>query len=252
MKEDTPITYELAGSSKPNLDTVQIKAEKRAIWVYHWLFLSPLITVPAMAIYLYSLDYHAGVMLWFIAVLAPALVHLIMLRGLSSPHLFVRRHTQQGFILLGLRVCSALLFISLMRGSFCLWLPTSALLWAGGSLLGWTQVRRGDCWLMRRKDEGGELPRPWAINGWKVPVRRAASSSSVSTARPIPTTSDQPKPAVNAGQCWASFNQAENLADNLQDEEAAVAYLFVFRHGPPDLQQKAAAALDRIGEVETF
>jgi len=100
------------------------------------------------------------------------LPQFILVFGLRSPYLFVRRHTQQAALLLGLNVVFAVgsgVTLYYMRDSLGL-----GLLMAGLNLLqiimlpvstfwGLSQVKRGDCWLMRRKGEGNELPRPWAL-----------------------------------------------------------------------------------------
>jgi hypothetical protein len=151
----------------PDMPPAQVKAEQAIRWVYHWLFWSVFITVPWMGLnlgILASLFYGAPTSGFVLAVLLPVLAHAVLFFGLGSPHLYARRHTQQAFILVGLRALSALFFMGLMQGSgVCLWIIVNGFFWLVGTVWGLRQVKRGDCWLMRWKGEDVKLPRPWAV-----------------------------------------------------------------------------------------
>jgi hypothetical protein len=101
--------------------------------------------------------------IWTLAL--PQLIHIVLLLGLFSPHIFVRRHTQQGLILVGLSSLITFLFLGLTgsegynRG---LWIFVYGFVWIFGNLWGLRQASRGDCWLMRVAHDRDELPRPWA------------------------------------------------------------------------------------------
>lgn len=211
----------------------QIKAERGVRWVYNWLFWSMIVLVPWTLIRLQTLPRYgrraASVGDWLLAVLLPALPHLILLLQLRSPYRYVRRHTQQA---LGLVGCSLLVmvFVALTRGGInCIWGGLFLGIWTLPVIWGRPQVRRGDCWLMRVKGEGNELPRPWA-------ERPAAAIPAIDGLR-------DPHLVMGRAQVLRSTDQ----------QERAVSYLLhLFRHTTGDLRQQALDALDQMGEVETF
>jgi Tol biopolymer transport system component len=103
--------------------------------------------------------------LWAVAL--TILAHVVLLPGLFSPYLYIRRHTQQGFLLIGLLALLTLGFIVLARLNIyfvCGWLLVNSSLWVGMIRWGLIQAKRGDCWLMKVGGEGNALPRPWAIS----------------------------------------------------------------------------------------
>lgn len=132
--------------------------------VYTWLFWSPLLTVPVFIIAVIN-AYDSSTNLRVFAALAPLIFHTPLLAGLTSKSIFVYRHTQQGILLIALRVGIAALAVSASRypeDGLWLFLLGNGALWLFGSIWGWNQINRGDCWLMRRKNEtieiaGGEV-----------------------------------------------------------------------------------------------
>jgi len=219
------------------LSREQVNAERGVGWVYHWIFWTSLITVPWMRLNLVGLSFrytstsnYVGAALW------PAVIHVVLLLGLNSPYLYVRRHTQQALLFVGLRALSTFLFIGLMEGSgACFWTITNGALWMLGSVWGRRQLRRGDCWLMRVRGEAGELPRPWA-------------------ARPAPTQNPPPVRSTFTVPVDPdlAFAQGRSRVGVGQRAEAVVCFLAAFHIGPPDLRRRAVAELEKLGEVETF
>jgi Tol biopolymer transport system component len=160
------------------------------------------------------------------AVAWPALVHVVLLIPLWSPYLFVRRHAQQALLLAVVRVLSAVLIVGLSRGGLIgLWVVVNGGLWIFGTVWGLRQIKRGDCWLMRRRGEVSELPRPWA---------------TPKVAEPTPTATG---PALAPGAIPAG-----------QGERAATveALRLAFRTGSPEERQRALEALKALGEIEEF
>ena len=99
--------------------TENTKAEQAIRWVYHWLRWSVFITVPWMIVDLVifeSLFYPTTDWGYALAVLLPALAHVILFFGLGSPHLYARRHAQQALILVGLRALGGRLSIQSAPG----------------------------------------------------------------------------------------------------------------------------------------
>jgi len=215
------------------------EAEKKvARRVYWWLLLSPFVTVPcfgSQVLTLYSAT--VGERVW--AALVPLIFHIPLLFGLRSSSRFVQRHTQQAFILIALRAGMATISVNLgpyPLDGVGLWLYFfgNGGLWLFGSLWGLRQATRGDCWLMRRRGEGGELPRPWA-----VPAA-------------VPTTPATGVPSTMSADPNAAFQDGRRLLGMGKRAEATARFLAVFRDGPPDLRRRAVAELERLGVVETF
>lgn len=216
------------------------EAEKKvARRVYWWLLLSPFVTVPCFAFQIFGLTYRStvGERVW--AAVVPLIFHIPLLFGLRSSSRFVQRHTQQAFILIALRAGMAAISVNLDRhpmGTKGLWLYFlgNGALWLFGSLWGLRQATRGDCWLMRRRGEDGELPRPWALPA-AVPATPATGVPSTMPADPN-----------------AAFEDGRRLLRMGKRAEATACFLAAFRHGPPDLRRRAVAELERVGVVETF
>jgi len=160
------------------------------------------------------------------AVSWPGLVQVVLLIPLRSPYRYVRRHGQQAFLLAVAGVLSTVLLVGITRGALVgLWVVVNGGLWIFGSVWGLRQIRRGDCWLMRRRGEVSELPRPWA---------------APKVAEPTPTA---PGPTLAPGVMPAG-----------QDERAATveALRLAFRTGSPEERQRALEALKALGEIEEF
>jgi len=91
-----------------------------------------------------------------LAALVPLIFHLPLLLGLTSKSAFVFRHTQQGILLIALRVAMASLAISIEPypdEGLWLFLLGNGGLWLFGSFWGWHQTASGGCWLMKQKGE---------------------------------------------------------------------------------------------------
>jgi hypothetical protein len=161
----------------------------------------------------------------------------LVLLGLLSKNLFVRRHTQQG-LLLGLMFWGGL-FISMAFEFICLGMLALVLVvWIGGGIWGRRQVQRGDCWLMRMRGEEDLLPRPWA----NPPEQRPEITGPVMS-KAAPHDSDNPATAFVRGQ---------TLLNQGQREKATKMFLFAFRGGRSDLRSRATSELEKLGEIENF
>ena len=129
--------------------------KKTARRVYTWLFWSPILTVPFFLFAILS-AYDGSTNELVFAALLPLIIHTPLLLGLTSKSAFVYRHTQQGILLIALRAGMASLAISM--GSYSedglwLFLLGNGSLWLFGSIWGWNQIFRGECWRMKQKGE---------------------------------------------------------------------------------------------------
>ena len=116
--------------------------------IYQWLLISSLLTIPSSVYLLFTLDtndYSAP-----LAALIPLLLHFHLLFNLNKS-LYLYRHTQQALILLVLR--AALAAWAFSSESITIFLLGNGSLWLFGSLWGFLQIKRGECWLMERKGE---------------------------------------------------------------------------------------------------
>lgn len=211
----------------------QIKAEIGVRWVYRWLFLSVFFTVPWMAINLYNLSSRDPMSASILGVLAPALLHLLLLTALDKRNVYIRRHAQQAILIMMLRVASAVFFMGMMRpAETCGYVAINGFLWIAGYVWGRDQVKRGDCWLMRIRGETEGLPRPWAIEAPKEKVIAKVQQS--------------------LEDAETSFDVAISLI-NLGLEDDAIPHLTTaFRKGSADLRPKVVAELRKIDQVEIF
>ncbi len=219
-----------------NVDLLaQQQTEKRAARVYWWLFFSALITVPWMATNLLSLgftDRFNSPLAYLLATISPALVHLVLLFGLLSSNLFIRRHAQQGLLLILLRVASAVWFVAMARGETSAWFLVNGSTWLFGTIWGIRQVNRGECWLMRARGENADLPRAWA--NAPTPTNLSASGTN------------------SSGDAAFDLNVGLRLLDMNNRVEARTRFLAAFRNGSRELRERAAMELEKLGEVETF
>lgn len=96
---------------------------------------------------------------WLALLLIP---QMFIVKGLLSSALFVRRHAQQATMLIWLTALMELGLLWLTRfdyfGVRCALFLMPGLIWLIFIVWGVRQVKRGDCWLMRIKGEGKELP----------------------------------------------------------------------------------------------
>ncbi|MBW8009640.1 MAG: hypothetical protein FVQ83_00170 [Chloroflexi bacterium] len=237
---------------KTNLPLGTIKDEKGVKWVYTWLLLSPFITLPWMAINLFGLRGSSPLTSWVWAMITPAFVHILLISPLRSPHLFVHRHAQQALLLVSMRVLSAVVFLGLTRGEGqCVWFFVNGLLWLWGTIWGRGQLKRGDSWLMRFEGEGGELPRPWALDDQ---VRIESSFENISPVQQVnPKILSVKIPTSNApSHVQSALREGFDLAKNLKKEEAIGKFLIVFRDGPLDWRKQAIDELKKLNQVENF
>jgi hypothetical protein len=198
--------------------TVGDNEKRTARRVYTWLFFSPLLTVPAFILALLTANDSSTDRLVLTA-LTPLLLHIPLLAGLTSKSGFVYRHTQQGILLIALRAASASLAANLLNdGGIALYLLGNGVLWLLGSLLGWEQVGRGDCWLLRRKGETIEL----------------------ATGGPGSLTPQ------------THLEKSREFIQRFKKEEAKFHALAAFRNGNRGVRLQALGVLDVLEEVEKF
>ena len=213
------------------LSTVISKTEKRVAWrVYIWLFISSIFTVPLL-IYLlleaYS-DYSSSNELVLIALL-PALLHMPLLLGLTSKSIFVYRHTQQGMILSALRAGIAAIAVTIGRYPYegiWLFLLGNGSLWLFGSIWGWVQVSRGECWWLKQK---GDMT---TISNESIPLPKIESNVKLS-----------PEQYLEFSK-WFLKRQLKNSAKEYALE--------AFRRGDYEIRRQAVRVLDDLNEVEYF
>jgi vacuolar-type H+-ATPase subunit I/STV1 len=201
--------------------TVSENEKKTARRVYTWLFLSPLLTVPVFIGALFS-AYDSSTDGHVLAALIPLILHVPLLAGLTSKNGFVYRHTQQAILLMALRAGTASLAATMIDSAgILLFLLGNGGLWLLGSLLGWDQVRRGECWLMRRKGETVEI-----ITGG-------------------PGSAGNFAPAVH-------LQKSREFMQRFKKEDAMAHALAAFRKGNRDVRLQALRVLEVLEEVEKF
>ena len=201
--------------------TLSDQEKKSARGIYAWLLFSPILTIPVFIVLLYNLGYEASSTdSRVLASVIPLIFHLPLLSGLFSKSAFVHRHTQQGILLIALRVCMATLASSITFGSddgFWLFIFGNGSLWLFGSMWGWHQIARGEYWWMKQNGE-----------------------KNIS-----PETSATPQIDQELEDLLKSLN-----AD---DKVTAKAKAFLaFRGGTPETRKRAAEVLATLGEVESF
>lgn len=207
------------GLSGPKMKRV----EKSARGVYRWLWFSLLLTIPTLAVLLFS-DTPIS-----IAVMGSALWHLLLLRQALAKHPYVRWHGRQGLLLAALRTAVPLGFGLLFNNEegilLAFWLLIA--IWLAGNIWVQNQVARGDCWLMRVRGQGEGLPLKWPDN------IQAAS----------PAASARSQPSVERGM--ALLSEGHRGA-------AAAEFLAAFQAGDATSRGRAFEQLKSMGEVEVF
>jgi hypothetical protein len=172
-----------------------------------------------------------------LALVAPGLVHLVLLFGLLSPLLYVRRHAQQALVLALLRTLSPLAIVYFMAADMRVWVCVNGSLWLFGSVWGLRQVRQGDCLMMRLRGESAQLPRPWA-------AERPDGQES-----PKPAAAAIPAPGP-ANEAQAAFDQGLAHLAHGRQAEATACFMEAFRSGDEELRRRALAELDRLDQVD--
>ncbi|HEY5731232.1 MAG TPA: hypothetical protein VLA72_01835 [Anaerolineales bacterium] len=115
---------------------------------YKWLRNSSIFTVPVFLIALF-LDVHPA-----IAAFLPFLFHVRLIGRLGTENLYVYRHTQQALFLFLLRAGTAIaIFSYFYLDGFLFFVIVNGSLWLFGTNWEISQVKRNDCWLMRRRGE---------------------------------------------------------------------------------------------------
>jgi hypothetical protein len=195
--------------------------KKTAQRVYTWLFFSSMITVPifiGIAANTYSASTTNEQVL---SALAPLFVHAFLLLGLTSKSVFVYRHTQQGILLIALRAGMASLVATNLQNhseySVMMFLLGNGALWLFGSLIGWSQISRGECWFMQRKGE-------------------------------TPITSD----AIQNLPAQKHIEQSQTFIHQYKSDEAKKHALAAFRSGDREVKAQAVKLLNTLDEVEKF
>lgn len=157
-----------------------------------------------------------------LAALLPLLLHIPLLAGMTSKKGFVYRHTQQGILLMALRAGMASLAASNFDSvGIPLFLLGNGGLWLLGSILGWDQVRRAECWLMRRKGETVEI-----VTGGIDEHNNLA-------------------PQVH-------LEKSREFIQRFKKEDAMAHALAAFRKGNRDIRLQALWVLEVLEEVEKF
>jgi hypothetical protein len=137
--------------------TVSADEKTIASRTYTWLFWSPILSIPVFMAMIFSVNSpSATVNQRVLTAMVPLIFHIPLLAGLSSKNVFVYRHNQQGILLMALRAGMASLSVNIETyPADGLWLfgIGNVLLWLLGSIWGWNQISRAECWLMKQKSE---------------------------------------------------------------------------------------------------
>jgi hypothetical protein len=209
---------------------VEQREKSTARRVYTWLFLSSLFTVPIFLVLVinnYSQTTSNNEYVLF--ALAPLLLHLFLLMGLTSDSIFVYRHTQQGILLIAVRAAVAALAVGMgdhPDDGIWLFLFGNGSLWLFGSIWGWVQVRRG-------------------IYSWK----KQSDGMSHFKAGPIKQIETGPHPNLSPER---SIEYSRWYLREQRPDTAKEYALEAFRHGNVDIRQKAVRILDDLDQVEFF
>lgn len=244
---------------KPKVPQEWALEKKAARRIYWWLLLSPFLTVPCFALQVIDLYSRSSVGERVWAAMVPLIFHIPLLFVLSSGRPFVKRHVQQGLLLIALRVVMAALALNLGRypeDGLWFFVLGNGSLWLFGSIWGLNQVKRGDCWLMRRKGEDDALPRPWALPPGERTPPEAPTTPPPIAPKPVvrpPVQKPVPPPEREISLApQAAFERGHTLLEQGDRETAVAHFLAAFRKGAPELRRKAVDQLKQMGEVETF
>jgi hypothetical protein len=196
--------------------------KKTAKRVYTWLFWSPIITVPVFIGAASSLAYSSSINEKVLAALIPLFIHVFLLLGLTSKSAFVYRHTQQGLLLMAVRAGVASLVAvnveSHIDYAVMLFFFGNGALWLIGSIVGWNQIFKGECWFMKQKGEKAIIS-PQGIPN--LPVQK-------------------------------HLEQSRDSINRYKADEAKQHALAAFRSGDRDAKAQAVKLLRTLDEVEKF
>jgi hypothetical protein len=226
------VVWILRRNPKPYSKEIPLPADtekKTARLLYTWLMLSSFFTVPIFVLSLFNLSSYSVTNERVLAALIPLIFHTPLLLGLSSKRTFVFRHTQQAIFLMAVRVGVASLSVNLANDVFdgiWLFLLGNGALWLFGSIWGWGQIERGECWFMERKGE------TILAKGVSVPPPEINRETKLS-----------PEKYIEYSKWFIKHER----------QDAAKEYaLEAFRLGNLEIREQAVEVLYRLGGVEKF
>ena len=183
---------------------------------YKWLRNSSFFTIPVFLV-AFFFDAHP-----LIAVFLTFLFHIQLIGRLQTENLYVYRHTQQALFLLLLRAGTAIAIFSYFYfDGFWLFVIVNGSLWLIGTNWEIVQVKRNDCWLMRRRGEEILVPQ-------------------------IPVGVDQP---VELDKATTDMLKSVTSREKKAEIKSS---LTTFRAGTHLERKKAVLILAELGEVEKF
>jgi NADH:ubiquinone oxidoreductase subunit 3 (subunit A) len=188
--------------------------------IYTWLLLSPFLTVPALIVASFVMDYSSSTNERVFGALIPVVFHLPLLFLLNSKRPFVYRHAQEAIFLVALRAATASIAFSIGNypgdGAWFFFLGNGAL-WLFGSLWARGQAVRRECWWMAQKGE---------------------TIIAIESHSPV------------AAQYH--LEQSHEFIGQYKKTEALQHALAAFRTGDREMRSQAVQVLSTLDEVETF
>ncbi|HUE99284.1 MAG TPA: hypothetical protein VMN99_08505 [Anaerolineales bacterium] len=213
------IVWILRLDPKEQLSNVVTEDDKKTSATNHqWLRNSAFITIPVFFVAL--LFDNPPV----VAALVPFIFHIPLINRLKTKSLYVYRHTQQSLMLLLLRAASASIIFSIfyLDEGFWPFVLINGSLWLFGTNWEISQVRRNDCWLMRRRGEAIVVPDTHTV---KPPS----------------------EPPLKEGEFDGLLRSLPDLGHTARQRA-----LNAFRTSTPEIRIKAVRILTELGEVEKF
>lgn len=123
-----------------------LEQKKTALGIYNWLSWLSFLSVPWFLVRVFNL-YHPSALEKLLAAVVPASPYLlVLLLAYGDNRIFVRRHVQQGFALVGLRAFTAFVSLNFGRSGYeGLWFffLVNGLIWIIGRNSSRTQVNEG-------------------------------------------------------------------------------------------------------------
>jgi len=181
--------------------------------IYQWLLVSPVLSIP-FSIFL-SIILDSNIYGHVLATCIPLILHFHLLFNIRKS-LYIYRHTQQALTLLVLR--SAVAAWALYDFNIALFLLGNGSIWLFGSIWGFSQIKRGKCWLMEQRGE--------------IAISETAKVDS---------------PQMD--------KELEDMLKSLTAKDALAAKakaLNAFRAGTSETKKRAVEVLSKMGEVEEF
>jgi hypothetical protein len=199
---------------------LSIKIEARR--VYLWLLLSPIVTMPYLLWQGFNISYQAGFGERLQAVATPLVLHFPLIAWLLSSQLFVKRHAQQGLILVLARFISAVLILGSGR-----------------------YIYRA-CSLMTWRGEDIYLPSSRDIKTLKKELKIIEQAARAKAKRP------KEKSPVERASAEGKLMTAQNYLLNGAADQAVGYFVEAFHQGDRATRREALQALEELGEVEVF